>query len=528
MTLRSLVLFAAFFSALAPAARAVEVPEPPRAQTAECSDQPFPYNLAPEQRAEINRQARMQLARVAAAEGDILTWGQALFPDKFSLPFCKELHEYFVSIRKAEFTNTEAPRGHAKTTIKCFLIPIYQALVEPSFFKHYLNVQATSTKAVAVSTAIKLELEENRELRELYGDQVSKTKWTDSQFVLNNGVIFSAIGAGQSIRGINYRNIRPDYILIDDLYDEDDINNPESTEKKNDWFWGSLYKARAIGRVTSMHLQGTAINNYDLLELLKKNQRWLSRTFKGVIDAEHKKILWRELDAKSYADLFADFEDMPTRIFNREVQNERSDDAESIVKKEWLKGWHFSLSDLRKDLTSGAEIMVSCEIGCDPSVGKTMLADYTGISLIVKTRHKDQPADVFNYWIIGLRNEHLSLNKRVEAVDAVAKGSDEFPVTRANIEGISGFADFVGEVKRKTNLRVNEVSAVKDKITNLENKSGIFESRRIRISDAIDPKLIATLEYQLTNNFPKNDDLRDSVLLVLPDLKPRAAWRPIA
>ena len=290
--------------------------------------------LAAERLAELRRQARMEVARQAAAEGDILTWGKALFPEKFALPFCRELHEYFVSIRGAEFTNTEAPRGHAKTTIKCFLIPIYQALVEPKTFRHYLNVQATNTKAVAVNMAIKLELEENRELREIYGNQVSGNKWTDGQFVLRNGVIFSAIGAGQSIRGINYRNIRPDYVLIDDLYDEEDINNPESTEKKNAWFWGSLYKARAIGMRTSVHMQGTAINNYDLLELLKKKQRWTSRTFKGVIDADKKLILWKELDAKAYADLFADFEDMPTRIFNREIQNERADDAESIIKKD--------------------------------------------------------------------------------------------------------------------------------------------------------------------------------------------------
>ncbi len=513
---------------IAPHAHAAEVRVVPLVAEAAVSDSPFPFNLNAEQRQELNRQARMQLAKVCAAQGDILGWGQALFPDKFPLPFCRELHEYFVSIRKAEFTNTEAPRGHAKTTIKCFLIPIYQALVEPMAFKHYLNVQATSTKAIAVSMAIKLELEENNELRELYGEQVSKTKWTDSQFVLNNGVIFSAIGAGQSIRGINYRNVRPDYVLIDDLYDEDDINNPEATEKKNDWFWGSLYKARAIGRPTSMHMQGTAINNYDLLELLKKNTRWLSRTFKGIIDEGTKKILWKELDGKAREDLFADFADMPTRIFNREVQNERADDAESIVKKDWLKEWKFNPHHLKHLLATGEELLVSCEIGCDPSVGKTMLADFTGISVILKTRQKDQPAGIYNYWILALRNEHLSLNKRVIAVDEEAKQFEEYPVNMANIEAISAFEDFAGEVRRKTNLKVNSVSSVKDKITNLENKSGIFESRRIRVNDEIEPKLIATLEYQLTNNFPKNDDLRDSVLLVLPELKSRGAWRPIA
>lgn len=509
-------------------ARAAEPAVVPIVAAAAVSDSPFPFNLTPEQRIELNRQVRMELAKRCAAQGDILGWGQALFPEKFPLPFCRELHEYFVAIRKAEFTNVEAPRGHAKTTIKCFLIPIYQALVEPMAFRHYLNVQATSTKAITVNTAIKLELEENQELREIYGDQVTRTKWTDSQFVLANGVVFSCTGVGQSIRGINYRNIRPDYIVLDDFYDEEDNNNPESTEKKNDWFWGSLYKVRAVGRPTSMHLQGTASSNYDLLNLLKQNTRWISRTFKGVIDSDKKIVLWKELDAKALADLMADFADMPTRIFNREIQNERADDAESIVKREWLKDWKFKRAQLVHELKVGNEIFVGVELGVDPSVGKTMLADFTGISRIVKTRHKDQPADVFNYWIMGLRNEHLSLNKRVTAVDEESKKDEEFPALKADIEAISAFEDFAGEVRRKTNLRVNSVSAVKDKITNLENKSGIFESRRIRVCEDIDPKLITTLEYQLTTNFPKNDDLRDSVLLVLPELKLRGSWRPIA
>ena len=254
--MRLLLALVAILALATPARAGVTQGEPPQEapRMIKAGSERFPVSLSLEARAEMNRQARMRLARLAAAEGDILTWGQALFPEKFPLPFCQELHGYFVSIRGEAFTNTEAPRGHAKTTIECFLIPLYQALVEPESFRHYLNVQATSTKADAVNMAIKLELEENAELRELYGDQVTKSRWTNSQFVLANNVIFSSIGAGQSIRGINYRNIRPDYILIDDLYDEEDINNVEATEKKNDWFWGSLYKARAIGRRTSMHV----------------------------------------------------------------------------------------------------------------------------------------------------------------------------------------------------------------------------------------------------------------------------------
>ena len=60
------------------------------------------------------------------------------------------------NVRAEPETNTEAPRGFSKTTVKCFLVPIYQAIMEPRAFAHYLNVQSIDTKALAVNTAIKM------------------------------------------------------------------------------------------------------------------------------------------------------------------------------------------------------------------------------------------------------------------------------------------------------------------------------------------------------------------------------------
>ena len=169
---------------------------------------------------ELKRSARLTVARQAAERKDILLWGKALFPAKFYLPYCRALHEYFVEIRGAEFTSTKAPRNHAKTAIKCFLIPIFQALYEPETFRHYLNVQATDRKALAINTSIRDELTGNDLLISLVGNQVG-ARWTDQQFVLKNGVIFTAVSAGQSIRGINYNQERPDYWIVDDLYNEE-------------------------------------------------------------------------------------------------------------------------------------------------------------------------------------------------------------------------------------------------------------------------------------------------------------------
>ncbi len=447
----------------------------------------------------------------------MLLWGRALFPEVFTIEFCEDLHRYLVSIRHEPYAATEAPRGHAKTTVACFLVPLYQALNEPDTFRHYLNIQATEPKALDINRAIKTEIEENELLRAMYGDQRG-SRWTDQQFVLRNGVVFTAKSAGQSLRGIKYRSLRPDYILVDDLYDEDEVNNLEQTKKINAWFWGTLYPARAKVRASVVHVLGTAANKLDILEALKAKKRWESKTFRAITSHEKRTVLWPALN--TYEDLIAEAEDMPTSIFNREYQNERRDDSESIIKEAWIR--YYDPGEL---VFNERHILVASELGVDPSIGAKPGADATGAVRVLVTRYADAPADVFNYYVEEAKNERLSLNKRVEMVDGMGKTSAH-PVRRAHVEGISGFQDFVSELKRLTNIPIRLVAKVKDKLTNLENKSGYFENGRVYISKRIDPKVREMLVEQLTTNHPTHDDLRDALLLVLPELKKPQRWAP--
>jgi phage terminase large subunit-like protein len=447
---------------------------------------------------------RIRIARAAAKRKDILTWGWALFPQKFFSPFCRELHEYFISIRGLPFTNTEAPRYHAKTTIKCFLIPIFQALEEPGLFRHYLNVQSTLEKAIAVNRAIKEEFETNRLLLSIYGDCQAE-HWAEKQIVLKNRTIFTAIGAGQSIRGINYRNVRPDYIIIDDLYDEEDINNPDSTLKKNEWFWGSLYPARAQARVTAIHVQGTAINSEDLLEKMKAQDSIVSKTFRAIKDDDS--ILWPEVNTKE--SLAIDRERMGSVIFLREMQNERRDDATSIIKRPWIQEYDPHEVYKKFDKHFFVQAVFLC---VDPSVGKNAESDPTGIALIVKCGYDDGSGNVF--YIHDVWEEFLSLDARVRKLQEIADGADRRTiVTKVRIEAISGFGDFSSEVIRRTNLPVEEIDHVKDKMTNLEAKSHFFENGKVYVNKNIDQKKKDTLIHQLTTNHPKHDDVRDAILL---------------
>ena len=90
-------------------------------------------------------------------------------------------------------------------------------------------------------------------------------------------------------------------------------------------------------------------------------------------------------------------------------------------------------------------------------------------------------------------------------------------VNKVRIESIAGFKDFTAEVIRRTNLPVDEIDHVKDKITNLQNKSHFFENGKVFINKNIDPVKKDKLINQLTTNHPKNDDIRDAVLLCIDE-----------
>jgi len=468
---------------------------------------------SPEFRHAVSVAARAALVRRAAARGDVLAWGQAAMPDKFNLPFCRGLHQYLVDVRGAETSAVKAPRGFAKTVIGCTLIPMYQGLQEPKTFNFYLNVQANDEKALAVNRSIKQEVEENEVLRAAYGYQVSN-RWTDGEFELRNGVVFKSVGAGVSIRGMQYRNRRPDYVMVDDVYDEADIYSLEATERVNSWLKGTLYKVMARARRSSFHVRGTAINRADILtEMAASWPGCVSRTFAAI--REDGSSLWPEL--YTLAELEEDRQRMGTIIYNRELMNACADESECIVKDSWLKDWEFDpatrFAKMDRDFHVDTVLL-----GCDPSTGEKETGDPAGFAVVVKTKG---PGTRYDYWVVALHNEVMSWDARLAQLERMqsmqnARGLD-FRVRRAFVEGIGGFKDFGNQAKAKTSLPVEVVSWVKGKKANLAAKSGDFEFGRVHVSRDVDPKLRNLLRDQLTQNEPKHDDLRDAVLLCLED-----------
>jgi hypothetical protein len=99
--------------------------------------------------------------------------------------------------------------------------------------------------ALLHSEDLKAELRDNPRIKALFG-RVEGETFNQDQYVIKVGgaggkeVCFMPRGAGQKVRGMLYKGMRPDLILPDDLEDPDSLDSEEVREKKKRWFWNSL------------------------------------------------------------------------------------------------------------------------------------------------------------------------------------------------------------------------------------------------------------------------------------------------
>jgi phage terminase large subunit-like protein len=446
---------------------------------------------------ELRRQLLFEVRKEAikrfAEKGDILNWGKYLFPDKFSLPFCKRLHNYMIDTFEETLTRTLAPRGHAKTTIEGFLLPMFYGLERPDVYQHFLNVQNTSTKAINLNVSMKTEFENNEMLIALYGDmRALEEKWTEKSFVLKNGVVFSCVGAGESIRGMQYKNKRPDCIIADDLYDDEDINNAQRVEKKNRWFWSTLYPARAKSKKHAVHIQGTAISKVDLMHTSND-----TKVFK-IVDKDDN-ILWQDLWSKD--DIAKEKEAIGSIIFSREYMNEVRDDESSIIKEAWIQPYKHS-----ELIQTGKKLTKICAL--DPACGEKELNDFSGYCILCVD-------ELYNVYIQRVAEMKNSFNANMNCID---QWNERYNPNIFAIEAISGFKQLTQEVRRTKNIRLKETTCVKDKISRLEAQSFRFENGKVFINTEMDKKEYDNLVEQLINNYPVHDDVRDSVVLAMEQI----------
>jgi hypothetical protein len=114
------------------------------------------------------------------------------------------------------------------------------------------------------------QLDSNQRIINDYGVQKIVGKWSDTEFRTKKGVVFRALGAGQSPRGTRNENIRPDVILIDDIDTDQDCLNPDIIKKKVEWIFDALIPTRSISIPLLIIACGNIIAEYCCMTEMSK------------------------------------------------------------------------------------------------------------------------------------------------------------------------------------------------------------------------------------------------------------------
>ncbi len=204
---------------------------------------------------------------------DLALFGRTFFPERFYRPFSKLHHQIFELIQsKHQKVCIAAPRGFGKTSTINMLLPAHQIVFSDA--KYIVPVSCTANAAVEQSENLKMEMMSNEDLIKFFGilksDSWSKEKWQTS-----TGIQIYPRGSGQQIRGMLYRNYRPDLFVVDDLEDPEDVRNEETRKKQWEWFHADLLGAVDKGSQNwRVIVIGTVLHEDSLLNNLFEDSSW--------------------------------------------------------------------------------------------------------------------------------------------------------------------------------------------------------------------------------------------------------------
>lgn len=204
-----------------------------------------------------------------------------------------------------------APRGSAKSTAITFAYVLSSVLFRDH--QHVLIISANEELASGFLNDLKIELQENETLQELFGfKKFVKERETEIICEMADGYRFRIIvkGAEQRMRGLKWERKRPSLVVPDDLEDEELVASEARREKFRRWFYGAVKpilrdggKIRMVG--TIMHMD-SLLNRFmppkkdkDTVDEPLKMYSKADRAWKSVLYRAHstdfKHLLWPEM-----------------------------------------------------------------------------------------------------------------------------------------------------------------------------------------------------------------------------------------
>jgi predicted phage terminase large subunit-like protein len=397
------------------------------------------------------------------------------------------------------FAVFEWARGHAKSTHISLFIPLW--LMAQGEVKNLMLISYSYDMACKLLSKIQAHLESNPRWIADFGEQVKLGSWTAGEFTTREGVNFSCRGAGQSPRGASSDDsYRPDYIIVDDIDDDELVENPKRVRKLVDWVLTALLGAMDMGRGRFI-MVGNRIHKNSVLANIAKAEG----VHHSIVNALTKKGLpaW---EAKYSLEEIARVRTMQGfRRFEKEYMNNPI--VEGTVFKEKDIIW------VNAPKPSSMEDIV---IYCDPSYKNTVTSDFKAIVMVGKQAGKLYVMRVFNrqtsilVLIKWLYDEYTRLPERERTL---SNWYSEANFIQGDLIMDALFEE--GLLRGYQLPMIADKRAKPDKFTRIESISPLFERGLICFDESIKNETDAELAIEHLLAFEKGtrtpDDFPDAL-----------------
>jgi hypothetical protein len=213
------------------------------------------------------------------------------------------------------------PRGHAKSTHFDIFMPLWLMFQPKRLINFMVIVGKSEDSAIRLLGDIQVELEHNQRIIADFGRQRGSASWQDGEFKAANGVKFLACG----------RESRPDYIVIDDLDDDELCRNEKRVHDLTDWVKEALFGSLDVGRGRFIMVGNLISKNSVLFNITKT-----PGVFVSVIKAVDRngEPVWRGKWTKEEAREYRDF--VGYRAWEKEMMHNPIVDG-TIFRSEWIR-----------------------------------------------------------------------------------------------------------------------------------------------------------------------------------------------
>lgn len=350
---------------------------------------------------------------------------------------------------------------------------------------------------------IKQELEENKTILAVYGDMKSP-KWTEDHIICKraDGSKFELRAKG---RGAQIRGFRPDWIVFDDLENDEEVRSDDQRAKTLEWFDKAVINT--LEKDAGAVMIGTVLHPLSLLQTVLDREGWDSHVYKALTpDGES---LWPEkwpVDA-----LEARRREIGDIAFRSEFMNEPIISENPVFLKEWFNTYSGDSESHSSRVRKGLYVITAC----DPAISKRDEADYTAIVTLGATFDKEP-----DIYVLEAKRGHWSLRDTVRELYLT---HDKWHQHRTVIETVAyqeALADEVVEYGKsvRSNISPIEIKPDKDKERRAHSVAPVCQNGRVYL-DSTDPMQQRLLDELILFPTGDHDDLVDAFVYALQHIK---------